>query len=594
MSTLRKRISVLAVMALLAAVFAGLPLPGIVAADPSQPGIVAMVNPGFEDEIGQDGKIPGWNANYTVKDDVYGKVTHSVYGTVSKSGGKSLNLFDNSNKHTVELVSDKYPVIPGNEYTLSAWINPNEPQGRKDGSIGGTIQLRFYDANNNELTGNRVANNYNSPSGIGKFTQILVKSNVVPAEAKYVSVAVLITAYWTGNTYFDDFELKYTTTTPTLPPEDLSEKVISSNGLKEVVSIPVPNAGFERGMTGSGAVDGWRNWAAPSETVKFELSSAVKYSGSASLKLTDTQNNNGVTMESQPLPVKPGVEYTASVRMYVESTPAPTGGATFLLRFFDDKDKQTGPDTLQHLKSPLNEWFKVELKGVAPASAKHAKLFALVNNAYMAVAYYDDMLFTYERDLMQLDITSAEYAVKDRTFTARLGSKYAESLTAAELNVAFDATKLQVVEAAVHPDFGTSGNTTLTWEVDGDLLTVRASRTDNGVVNGHIGLVTVTFKALSGQGNTVLSLKANSVLKSLKGGTVEDKTFPGDVKARTTLLPHLEDVNHDGVVNLVDLLLAAKSVNAGLDGMTKYYDLNGDGKIDTADIDILAKALAAN
>ncbi|PYI56359.1 hypothetical protein DLM86_05105 [Paenibacillus flagellatus] len=578
----------------MAAVYAGWPLAGVGAAEPApQSGAVAMVNPGFEEPVGPDGSIPGWTSNYAVKDDVYGKVTHSVYGSVVKSGGHSLNLFDNSTMHTVELVSDKYPATPGQEYTLSVWMNHNKPEGWKSGSIGGSIHLRFYDASNKELTGSRAAVNYNALGTQGQYTQLITPVKTAPPEAKYVSAALLITAAWTGNTYFDDVELKVNVPTPPLPPEDLSEKVISSDGLKEVVSIPVPNAGFERGLTSGGAVESWTHWSAPSDTVKFELSTAVKYSGTSSLKLTDTQTNNSVVLESRPLSVKPGAEYTASAMMYVDGTPAPSGGATFLLRFFDGNNVQTGADLLQHFKTPLHQWFKAELKGLAPANAKHAKLFALVNNGSTAVAYYDDMMFTYERDLMQLDIASAEYAAKDRTFTVRLGSKNAEALTAADLNVAFDANALQVVEAAVHPDFGASGNTTLTWETNGGLLAVHASRTDGGVVNGNAGIATVTFKALSGQGNTVIALKASSVLKSLKGGEVQNKTFPADVRARTTLLPRFEDVNHDGAVNLVDLLLTAKSVNASLNDVTKYYDLNGDGKIDAADVETIAKALAA-
>jgi len=563
-------------------------------------GTVAVKNSGFEEEVGQDSKIPGWNVNYTAADDADGKATHSVSGTVAKTGSKSLNLFDNSNKYPVELVSDKYPVISGKVYTLSAWINPNEPQGRKDGSVGGTIQLRFYDANNNELTENRVANNYNDTKGIGKFTQISVTSNAVPAGAKYVSMALLITGYWTGNTYFDDVELKYTTPvttptptpTPTLPPEDLSEKIIDSDDLKAVVSIPVPNAGFERGMT-NGSITSWEKWAASSADIKHELAADKKYSGNSSLKLTDTTTSDNAVIQSEKLQVKPGVEYKASAMQYVASSPAPAGnGATFLLRFFNAQNVQVGADILQHSSTPVDLWFKAEVKGIAPNDAAYARLFALVNKGSTAVAYFDDFLFTYERQLMQLEIKSPEYAAKDDTFTVQLGSRYAESLTGAELSLAFDTNVLELVDVTAHPDFGAIGNTSLTKEENNGVLNIHIARTDSGVVNGAVGIVYVTFKALDGQGDAILSLKAGSVLKSLKGSVIESKTFTSDVKTRTTLKLYKFDVNHDGIVNLVDLLLVAKNIGKTSDGVMVYYDLNGDKNIDIIDVGLLAQALA--
>lgn len=555
-------------------------------------GTVALTNPGFESAVGQDGSIPGWTTNYTVADDVYGRVSHSVSNAVYKNGSKSLNLFDNSGTHTVELVTYKYPIEPGKEYALSAWVNPNQPEGWKSGTVGGSIQIRFYDANGTELTNDTVSKHYSNTSAHGQFAQVSLTGKVAPANAVFVSAALLITKIWTGNTYFDDVELSFKTPTPTLPPEDLSEKIIDSDDLKAVVSIPVPNAGFERGMT-NGSITSWEKWAASSADIKHELAADKKYSGSSSLKLTDTTTSDNAVIQSEKLPVKPGVEYKASAMQYVASSPAPAGnGATFLLRFFNAQNVQVGADILQHSSTPVDLWFKAEVKGIAPNDAVYARLFALVNKGSTAVAYFDDFLFTYERQLMQLDIQSPEYAAKDDTFTVQLGSRYAESLTGAELSLAFDATALEFVDVTVHPDFGAIGNTSLTKEENNGVLNIHIARTDSGGVNGDVGIVYVTFKAINGQGDAILSLKAGSVLKTLKGSVIESKTFTADVKTKTALTLYKFDVNHDGVVNLVDLLLVAKNIGKTLDGVTAYYDLNGNKEIDIADVGLLAQALA--
>lgn len=556
-------------------------------------GTVALTNPGFESAVGQDGSIPGWTASYAVVDDVYGKASYSVSNAVYKSGNQSLNLFDNSaGTHTVELVTYKYPIEPGKEYALSAWINPNQPEGWKSGSVGGSIQIRFYDANGNELTNDTVSKHYSNTSAHGQFAQVSLTGKVAPANAVFVSAALLITKAWTGNTYFDDVELSFKTPTPTLPPEDLSEKIIESDDLKAVISIPVPNAGFERGMT-NGSITSWEKWAASSADIKHELAADKKYSGNFSLKLTDTTTSDNAVIQSEKLQVKPGVEYKASAMQYVASSPAPAGnGATFLLRFFNAQNVQVGADILQHSSTPVDLWFKAEVKGIAPNDAAYARLFALVNKGSTAVAYFDDFLFTYERQLMQLEIKSPEYAAKDDTFSVQLGSRYAESLTGAELSLAFDASVLELVDVTAHPDFGAIGNTSLTKEENNGVLNIHIARTDSGVVNGDVGIVYVTFKALDGQGDAILSLKAGSVLKTLKGSVIESKTFTSDVKTRTTLKLYKFDVNHDGVVNLVDLLLVAKNIGKTSDGVMVYYDLNGDKNIDIIDVGLLAQALA--
>jgi hypothetical protein len=50
---------------------------------------------------------------------------------------------------------------------------------------------------------------------------------------------------------------------------------------------------------------------------------------------------------------------------------------------------------------------------------------------------------------------------------------------------------------------------------------------------------------------------------------------------------HIYDINQDGVVNILDMVLLAK--NFGKVGNNVVGDVNGDGKVDALDLDMLSK-----
>jgi hypothetical protein len=50
---------------------------------------------------------------------------------------------------------------------------------------------------------------------------------------------------------------------------------------------------------------------------------------------------------------------------------------------------------------------------------------------------------------------------------------------------------------------------------------------------------------------------------------------------------HIYDINQDGVVNILDMVLLAK--NFGKTGIDVVGDINGDGKVDALDLDMLIK-----
>ena|GEM_PF-1368131 len=742
-------------------------------------GTVAMINPGFEDAVGPDNKIPGWNPEYTT---VAGSVYHQI-GTVARTGSKSLNLFDNVNDAGVTLLSDRYDVIPGKSYTLSAWMNRNEPVGRVDGSVGGTIHLRFYDASGTEITASRKEKNVNN-STQGAFAQIATDPVVAPANAKSAAAAVMITNYWTGNTYFDDFTLTYTTpaeATPTpsiapsatpsatpaptpvvvptpeakpgviplLNPEfeyvnadgsipgwnvgytatadtyhevstdraktgskslkitDLTEKsnvllrsdayaieegveytasaniylenitidpqktsiaasllmrfvdangneitttdgngstpgmglwhhrspldawtevsvkatappgakfvrVMASvsnyfsavayyddfkitypvkeenDGAKITVEVPIPNFGFEKGLSVDGSIPDWSQWWEPSDKAFYELTTARAKTGSYSLKITDSVEDKGVILQSDKLPVTAGIEYTAKAQMYLEDG---TTAASLLLRFYDADDKQIGPEGLFHFRSPMNQWFEADVKAVAPEGVSYARVFASVSNFFKAVAYYDDFKLTYEKDPMMLAIAAPAYAAKGQTVNVGLGVNDAIDLNKAQLEMGYDPNAIEIVEVTAHPDFANGKAVDLSWSANNGVLTVQAAHKNNNAASGSIGVVNVKVKVLDVIGNTIISLKNTSQLISVTNGVTTTTSFKSDVKARLTIQQHVHDLNHDDAVDLIDLLTIAKNAGKPIDSSTQHFDLNSDGRIDEADVELLAQIL---
>ena len=113
------------------------------------------------------------------------------------------------------------------------------------------------------------------------------------------------------------------------------------------------------------------------------------FTGTHSLKITDTLRTASVAVQSDPIPIIPGEEYTAGMNLYIES-----GQPGFMFRFFDSNNATIS--TLEtHLdESRLAQWQKVTLRGKAPSNATYAKLIAVTSRYNVATAYYDDFFVT--------------------------------------------------------------------------------------------------------------------------------------------------------------------------------------------------------
>ncbi|MGZ9587369.1 cohesin domain-containing protein [Paenibacillus marinisediminis] len=364
----------------------------------------------------------------------------------------------------------------------------------------------------------------------------------------------------------------------------------AAGGAMQTVELDIRNAGFEEDLVGTD-IPGWKPWWKPYENAYYEVTTERAYSGTHSVKFTDTSTTQGAILQSDPLPVTPGVEYTASAMMYLED---PTVAASFLLRFYDENDKQVG-ESLFHYRNPKGEWFKAEVKGVAPANAKYASVFPSLSNFFTAVAYYDDFKVTYQQEGMSLALQAPTYAVQGQSLTVKLAVDQAKDLYAADMILGYDPAALEVSQVELDADFLNGHEGFLTWQDQGGKLRIVASQLQDHSVSGNKAVVKVTFKVLSNSGNTTLAIHSGSTIASSKAATDADLIrLTSDVKARVSIMQDEADLNRDGVVNLADLVLISKNIDRALDSSIQHYDLNGDGKIDITDVGLVALKVMKN
>ncbi|WP_213505798.1 PQQ-binding-like beta-propeller repeat protein [Paenibacillus faecis] len=152
--------------------------------------------------------------------------------------------------------------------------------------------------------------------------------------------------------------------------------------------LPVNNAGLEQPEE-SGKLPGWTSMFATSGDAYFERNGNKSYTGDYSLKTTDLIRTASVAVQSDPIALSPGGEYTASTQIYIES-----GQPGFMFRFYNAEGQSLS--TLEtHLdESRLHLWQKVTLRGTAPEGTAYARLIAVTSRYNISTAYYDDFSVT--------------------------------------------------------------------------------------------------------------------------------------------------------------------------------------------------------
>lgn len=154
------------------------------------------------------------------------------------------------------------------------------------------------------------------------------------------------------------------------------------------IPLAVANAGFEESGAG-GTVPGWSPMFAVGSGYNYTVGENHVASGAKSLNIKDTLRTASVALQSDKIPVEPGTTYTAGMKIYIQS-----GQPSFMFRFYNASDAETG--TLQvHLdESRLQQWQDVALSGAAPAGSVYARLIAVTTRYNIADAYYDDFYVT--------------------------------------------------------------------------------------------------------------------------------------------------------------------------------------------------------
>ena len=167
---------------------------------------------------------------------------------------------------------------------------------------------------------------------------------------------------------------------------------------------------------------------------------------------------------------------------------------------------------------------------------------------------------------------------KQLTFSLNIAG--GESVAGYQATLTFDTTALRYIESS-NSDYLPAGAFAVPATVEGNSVTLAATSL-GGESNGDGTLATITFEVVAVKGSTV------QVTNALLTHSAGESSVPQTENAEITEPTHLpEDVNQDGVVNIVDLTLVAS--NFGQTG-ANAADVNGDGVVNIVDLTRVAAA----
>ena len=167
----------------------------------------------------------------------------------------------------------------------------------------------------------------------------------------------------------------------------------------------------------------------------------------------------------------------------------------------------------------------------------------------------------------------------------------AEDVYAFLAKLQYDPAKFKLLQASLHPEFGTEGTTAVRGysapapdrvHVSGSLLGQTPGR------SGNAGLAVLRFSVLQ-QGSGTFTLQPDSQLANSRG---EIRTLPRPVTL--TVRVGSVDFDQDGRIGLSDLVLISQhsGTRVGQPGYDSLYDLNNDGMIDGTDVQYVADKIA--
>ncbi|SDD65306.1 Carbohydrate binding domain-containing protein [Paenibacillus sp. UNCCL117] len=362
-----------------------------------------------------------------------------------------------------------------------------------------------------------------------------------------------------------------------------------NNGGPVVPETNVYNGSFEMELV-NGQAPGWSLLSQPSANTSYSYSSEQASGGTRSLKITDTSTTESILVGSDPIAILPGESYNASAKLYID-----TGRTSFLFRFYDADGKQTGSDLVTHISTGLKTWQDVQLTGKAPANAKTARVFASVSLLYTTTSYYDDFQLTgkfpdtaAKAGTLKLDIPGAT-TEKNSLLPVKVKVENANQLYAVTASVYYDPAKFTVDQVSVADAFKNGNEVFFQYNTatPGQVKLV-ASQLGDHVISGNADIAVITLKAVQAGTTEVTLSKFSKLAKADADQTGKADSPEQDIKVSVQIVQDLSDVNEDGTVNMIDLVIVAKSVGGAYNAK---HDLNNDHKVDVQDLAVLSLRL---
>ena len=181
---------------------------------------------------------------------------------------------------------------------------------------------------------------------------------------------------------------------------------------------------------------------------------------------------------------------------------------------------------------------------------------------------------------LSLSPTSIQSPAIGEQLTFSLKIADAENVAGYQATVSYDTTALRYVESA-NGDYLPSGAFFIPPVAEGNTVTLAASSLA-GESKGDGTLANITFEVVAVKASTV---RLTNVLLTDGSGDSSVPQIENAEIIEPSQLP--EDVNQDGVVNIIDLTLVAS--NFGKTGQNAA-DVNGDGVVNIIDLTLVAAA----
>ncbi len=319
-----------------------------------------ILNGDFE-EMGKDGIPSDWGYSGIV----FGE--NAEIDKNSYSGAGALRIFGEGNMHLTQTV---YGLIPGNEYTFSAFVKVN-----RAGDPGAMIKLEMYSnpaEGKREFTGDKT----HTVSGMGAWSE---QSFTFTAPEKTYSAAILLRVVGGGDVCYDKVSLTGVFDNAELEITKASRHDLMQNGSFEEQD--------EEGIKGWGMSGG--TW----DTDAFWTDEAR--SGNKAVRFTSDNKNMFVSQTMYG--IVPGARYTLSgwMKSYKSGQP----GGMMKLEFYSDPsgNKKLTGDATAEIKNPASEvWQKFSISGTVPADSFYVSvLFRLVGGGDII---WDDVAFISQFD----------------------------------------------------------------------------------------------------------------------------------------------------------------------------------------------------